>query len=69
MTTNVGNLDRLIRMTAGVGAVVAGFMTGSGAGCILTIVGLALIVSGMAGSCLLYSMLGVSTYCPPSQQT
>lgn len=68
MTGNVGNFERLIRMTAGVGSVVMGFISGSGAGCVLTIAGLILIVTGMAGSCFIYSMLGISTNCSAHRQ-
>ena len=66
MGHNLGNLDRLLRIILGVGAVTAGILKGHGAGCILAIVGLVLVITGLAGYCFMYAMAGVSTYCPQS---
>jgi hypothetical protein len=58
--TNEGTADRILRIVAGLvllSLTVVGPKTSWG------FVGLPLLVTGLAGNCLLYSILGVST-CP-----
>lgn len=65
--TNEGTADRILRTVAGIGLLsltVLGPKTGWG------LVGLVPLVTGLAGTCPLYSLFGLNT-CPmkPSGQT
>jgi len=58
LKSNVGKIDRIIRVLVGVllvGNVFYGFTTPIGW------VGLILIVTGIAGICPVYSLIGIST--------
>jgi len=61
MTRNLGNTDRLIRIVAGAGLIFGGFVKTGGLGCILSIVGLVLVLTGMAGRCPLCSIFNINT--------
>lgn len=65
MTRNLGHMDRLIRLVVGVGLVIGGVFNGGLWGWLAAFVGLLLVITGMAGNCCIYSMCGISTYCPP----
>jgi len=59
---NVGSIDRLIRMTAGVIALLVGTTMPSGAvQTIIQVVGIVALATGAFGYCGLYSLLGIST--------
>jgi F420-0:gamma-glutamyl ligase len=58
--TNVGNVDRVLRIVAGLALMGLAITDSVGAWGYIGIVPLA---TGLAGSCPLYSMLGFST-CP-----
>ena len=63
MTRNEGNLDRIVRIVAGVGLgafMLTGVVTGV-LGWLLLAVGTILIVTGATGFCPLYALFGVRT--------
>lgn len=63
MKRNVGNIDRSVRFIASLllaGLYFGGIITGV-TGLILLIAGIILFLSAMAGTCPLYSLLGIST--------
>ncbi len=63
MTKNVGTVDRIIRIALGL-ALIAGFFLNADAGWRwLYLIGLVPLMTGLAGSCGLYSLIGIST-CP-----
>ena len=57
MTKNVGSIDRILRVVIGV-LLIIGALMGYGWWMWIGIVPLA---TGLMGSCLLYSMLGINT--------
>lgn len=57
MTKNVGNIDRIIRVVIGV-LLIIGALMGYGWWMWIGVVPLA---TGLMGSCLLYSLLGINT--------
>ena len=59
MKINVGSIDRIVRIVAGLG-MIGWALTGGPAWAWIGVVPLA---SGLLGLCLLYSLLGIST-CP-----
>ncbi len=62
--TNVGGIDRVLRIVVGLALLVWFFMDqGSGAANYLKLIGIVPLVTGLFGTCPLYSMLGFST-CP-----
>lgn len=65
MATNEGNADRVIRVVLAVVAAIIAVAVGAGSvlGVILWIVAGILLVTGLAGFCPLYRMLGINT-CP-----
>lgn len=61
MKTNVGNIDRGIRIFLGVGICVlfyANRLSGSSAYALMVIAGI-LIITGLVGWCPLYALLGI----------
>ncbi len=63
MKRNVGNFDRIIRVLV---AVALGYLHLSGTvtgtfGPLLLVVGIILLLTALAGSCPLYSLLGISS--------
>ncbi len=60
MPTNEGNLDRALRVIAGVGILSLAFI---GPQTVWGYVGLVPLITGLVGYCPLYAMLGLST-CP-----
>ncbi len=61
MRHNVGKVDRIIRVTAGVVLIGTGFFVGGGVGTALMVVGLIPLVTGMAGNCPLYGICHIDT--------
>ncbi len=65
MTRNVGSIDRMVRVILGLALIILPFL-GAGYGFwnwLSVIVGAVLLITGVARSCPLYSVIGVST-CP-----
>ena len=60
---NVGGIDRIIRIVAGVALLAAYFLTTGGPWHWLYLIGIVPLATGLMGSCPLYSILGLST-CP-----
>jgi sulfite exporter TauE/SafE len=59
---NVGVLDRVIRMVAGIAFLIAGLTVAKGtAGWILIAFSVPLLASGLLGFCPTYTLFGVST--------
>ena len=63
MQQNVGALDSTIRIGLGFGLMFTGFLLKAPASWIAFTLFLVLAISGFAGKCPLYSLLGVTT-CP-----
>jgi hypothetical protein len=60
MTTNVGDLDRGVRMAAGIMAMALGFsgVVAGTTGVALIVTGAVALATGLSGRCLLYRVLG-----------
>ncbi len=58
---NLGSSDRLFRVIAGSGLLLAAIFSGGTWGWVMGAVSLALLISGLTGFCVLYSLLGVNT--------
>ena len=61
MARNLGNTDRFIRILAGTGMFFTGLVKTGGVGCVFSIIGLILVLTGLTGRCPLCSMLGINT--------
>lgn len=61
--TNEGKLDRIIRVVVGAALILGYFMNGDGAYSWLYLLGIIPLVTGLIGSCPLYTIFGIST-CP-----
>jgi hypothetical protein len=61
-SNNVGTADRLFRVLLGVGLLIAFFYT-SGVWQWLTLIGIVPLLTGLVGTCPVYSLFGLST-CP-----
>jgi hypothetical protein len=63
MFNNVGTVDRILRLAAGVILLYLGLNVydGTGLGTGLDIVGTIATLSGALGSCMLYGLLGINT--------
>ncbi|HMB90481.1 MAG TPA: DUF2892 domain-containing protein [Rhodothermales bacterium] len=57
MKGDVGKVDQVIRVFAGIFTLALGLVLGSWWG----LIGLVLLITGMAGRCPLYALFGVST--------
>ncbi|MDP3897213.1 MAG: DUF2892 domain-containing protein [Mesorhizobium sp.] len=62
-TTNVGGIDRAIRIIAGLAILSLFFLYPDASWRYFTLIGLVPLITGAVGTCPLYSMLGMST-CP-----
>ncbi len=60
---NEGNLDRILRVVIGAALILGYFMNGDGAYSWLYLLGIIPLVTGLIGSCPIYSILGLRT-CP-----
>jgi hypothetical protein len=65
MTTNVGGIDRILRIVVGI-AVLALFFVLEGNARYWALVGLVPLFTGLFRTCPLYSVIGVNT-CPMKQ--
>lgn len=63
MPQNVGGFDRLVRAAIGVGVLCLYFVFPESPYRWLALLGILPLASAFVGSCMIYSMLGVST-CP-----
>ncbi len=63
MKTNVGSIDKILRIVAGI-ALIAWALTG---GPVWAWIGVVPLATGLLGSCPAYSLLGIST-CPMKKQ-
>jgi UPF0716 family protein affecting phage T7 exclusion len=63
MLNNVGTIDRLIRLILASALFYFGLFvySSSALGIGLTIAGTVLVITALAGSCLLYRLLGINT--------
>jgi hypothetical protein len=62
-TTNEGTLDRAVRIIVGAGLLALFFMYPDASWRYWTLLGIVPLLTGLAGSCPVYSLLGMST-CP-----
>jgi Protein of unknown function (DUF2892) len=68
LTTNVGSIDRILRVVIGAALIVWFFLDqSSGFWHYAKLLGIVPLVTGLIGNCPVYSMLGVST-CPMKKQ-
>jgi hypothetical protein len=63
MTTNVSNIDRIIRLAIAVAAFIGAFAVGFTTllGIVLAVVGVIMAVTAAVGFCPLYRVFGIST--------
>jgi hypothetical protein len=63
MNTNVGTIDRLIRLLLAAGLFYLGFFLygGTGLGISLVVMGSIMLVTALVGFCGLYQLLGIRT--------
>ena len=64
--TNEGTIDRALRVIVGLALIAAFFLTSGGSYHWLYLIGIVPLVTGLVGTCPLYSVLGMST-CPTKQ--
>lgn len=60
---NVGGIDRILRIVVGLALIAGFFLNVDSSYRWLYLIGIVPLATGLAGSCLLYSMFGLST-CP-----
>lgn len=61
--TNEGKIDRIVRVVLGALLILGYFMNGDGAYSWLYLLGIIPLVTGLIGSCPIYTILGINT-CP-----
>jgi len=61
ITKNVGGIDRVVRIAAGLALVFAAYKTGGPAAYILGLAAIIALATGLVGWCGLYVLLGVNT--------
>ncbi len=61
ITKNVGKIDRIIRIIAGLALAAGAYKTGGPAALILGFAGVVAFLTGLLGWCGLYRLLGVNT--------
>lgn len=60
-TRNVGTLDRVLRIVIGSALILGFFLNPEGSFAWLYLFGVVVLVTGLFGSCALYSLLGINT--------
>ena len=60
---NVGTIDRAVRIIVGIALLAAFFIYSDASWRYWTLIGIVPLLTGLFGSCALYSLIGVST-CP-----
>ena len=63
---NEGRTDRILRIAVGLALIAAFFLTSGGSYHWIYLIGIVPLVTGLVGTCPLYSVLGMST-CPTKQ--
>lgn len=61
--TNVGSVDRILRIVVGIALIAAFFVFKDAPWRYYTLIGVVPLLTGLVGNCPLYSVLGLST-CP-----
>lgn len=61
--TNVGGIDRVLRIVIGLALIAGFFLNADAAYRWLYLIGIVPLATGLMGSCLLYTVLGLNT-CP-----
>lgn len=61
--SNVGGIDRILRIVVGLALILGFFLNPDGAYRWLYLIGIVPLATGLMGSCPLYSILGFNT-CP-----
>lgn len=61
LKNNVGTLDRIVRVIVGAALILGFIMNGDGAYSWLYLIGIIPLVTGLFGTCAIYSLLGLST--------
>ena len=68
MKTNVGRIDKVIRVVLGLGLLSLVFFV-EGPAKWWGLIGFVPLITGLAGSCPLYSLFGLSTCAPQGKQS
>jgi hypothetical protein len=63
LKTNVGSIDRIVRIVVGLALILGFFLNPDSSYRWLYLIGIVPLATGLMGSCLLYSVLGINT-CP-----
>lgn len=58
---NVGNIDRILRVVAGLGLAFGAFRSDGPAVYILAVAAVAAVITGLVGYCGLYALFGINT--------
>lgn len=61
LKTNVGTADRIIRVVLGLALILGFFLNPEAGWRWLYLIGIVPLVTGLVGSCPVYSLLGIST--------
>lgn len=61
MTKNMGTIDRAIRIIVGLALLIGFFVNTEASMRWLYLIGIVPLVTGLMGSCALYSILGINT--------
>lgn len=63
LKTNIGGIDKILRIVIGLALIAGFFLNADAAYRWLYLIGIVPLVTGLMGSCPLYSIFGMST-CP-----
>ncbi|SOC08870.1 YgaP family membrane protein [Rhodobacter maris] len=58
---NVGGIDKIARIVVGIALIAAFFLTSGGPMHWLLLIGVVPLITGFAGTCPLYSIVGINT--------
>ena len=61
--TNIGGIDKILRIVVGLALIAGFFLNADGAYRWAYLIGIVPLVTGLLGSCPIYSILGLNT-CP-----